>query len=438
MIRGPIPLSVQLAAAFAGIAVASVIVLGVPGYLVAGSVLGDAEGERLASAAEIAAVGIRRDATDAERAEWVATVRDEGALGSVRLVAADGRVLAESGSPMGADPVLRDAGAIAEARAGDAGVGEPFVGRDGATWAAAYAAVESDPGLVLGVEALAPTGRVTALQTGFAVAGVVWFALVATAGVYAARRLGRPLAQLAEAAGRVEGGEDLLLAQGAGPREVVDLAGSFARMAAAIRGREAWLRALGGMVAHEVRNPANALSLELGLARREAARGDVGRLGERFAVMEDELRHLDEIVESFLAFSTGKPPRRRTVTLAGLLAPLADVAELHVTDTTAEVDPVLVVRAVGNLVRNARQAGATRVVVDAVVEDAQLVLRVTDNGGGLPATLGGDPFDPLVTGREGGSGVGLAIVAAVARSHGGAVRLVSSGPTGVVVELRLA
>ena len=39
---------------------------------------------------------------------------------------------------------------------------------------------------------------------------------------------------------------------------------------------------------------------------------------------------------------------------------------------------------------------------------------MSDNGSGFPATLVGDPFDPLVTGREGGSGVGLAIVAAVA------------------------
>ena len=130
-----------------------------------GSVLAQAEAERLESAAEIAADGVRSLKTADERSAWLETVCEEGELGSVLLLDGAGRVVAKSGEPQGDDPVVRDRAAIDEARVADAGVGEPFLGRDGATYAAAYALVDGTD-LVLGVEALAPTGRVAALQTG--------------------------------------------------------------------------------------------------------------------------------------------------------------------------------------------------------------------------------------------------------------------------------
>ena len=115
--------------------------------------------------------------------------------------------------------------------------------------------------------------------------------------------------------------------------------------------------------------------------------------------------------------------------------------------STVHADPDQLHRILVNLMRNARQAiegdvtragrkGAVR--VSAAHEGGQTVIRIADNGPGIPPRLSDHLFEPFVSGRSSdGSGLGLTISRELAVSHGGDLRLVDTGPDGTTFELRL-
>lgn len=106
-------------------------------------------------------------------------------------------------------------------------------------------------------------------------------------------------------------------------------------------------------------------------------------------------------------------------------------------------DPEQLYRAIGNLVRNARQAiiasgKAGEINVAARAEDDAWVIRVTDTGPGLPPKAREHLFQAFQGGvRKGGSGLGLAIVAELVKGHGGSIHLAESGDAGTCFEIRL-
>lgn len=107
-------------------------------------------------------------------------------------------------------------------------------------------------------------------------------------------------------------------------------------------------------------------------------------------------------------------------------------------DFTFMADPELLLRAVDNLVRNAAQAGATLVGLDATNEDDMAVLRITDNGPGLPRRTLDNLFVPFAgSTRAGGAGLGLPIARELVRVQGGDVELASTSETGSVFVIRL-
>jgi signal transduction histidine kinase len=135
-------------------------------------------------------------------------------------------------------------------------------------------------------------------------------------------------------------------------------------------------------------------------------------------------------------FARDRAARRQRVNVRSLLQSAALGAELEAPDLDVSVDPLLVARAVANLVRNALQVGSAKVRVRASCSDT-LVVEVEDDGPGFPSALLSTAFEPFVAARHDGTGLGLAIVAAVARAHGGTAQISQSEPGRTIVELRL-
>ena len=105
-------------------------------------------------------------------------------------------------------------------------------------------------------------------------------------------------------------------------------------------------------------------------------------------------------------------------------AVLADREQLH--------------RVLVNLARNAMEAGAATVTVEAVPEDGRLVVTVADDGPGLAPRAREHLFQPFSgTTKPNGTGLGLAIVREIMRAHGGEIRLVGSTATGTAFALTL-
>ena len=115
---------------------------------------------------------------------------------------------------------------------------------------------------------------------------------------------------------------------------------------------------------------------------------------------------------------------------------------------TVDADADQLHRVLVNLMRNARQAiegdaarraaGKGVVRVTASTEGDDIIIRIADDGPGIPPRLSENLFEPFVSGRASeGAGLGLAISRELAANHGGALTLVETGPSGTTFALRL-
>lgn len=205
-----------------------------------------------------------------------------------------------------------------------------------------------------------------------------------------------------------------------------------------LRQRQDRLTVIGEMTAkfaHQVRTP-------LASAMLYAAQLDTGTDGQQRAAQKitARLNDLGRMVNDMLGFAAGARPAAETCNVYELfdevqraIEPLLDEAtELQV----VVADPALRVSAnkdalkgaLLNLVTNAIQAcgGNSRVVLDAKQDEDRVQLSVADNGPGIAAEALPRIFDPFFTTRPQGTGLGLAVVKAVAAAHGGTVTARSS------------
>jgi signal transduction histidine kinase len=208
------------------------------------------------------------------------------------------------------------------------------------------------------------------------------------------------------------------------------------------------------MIAHDVRTPLTVLLAAGEEMRREgSARKDeaLQELGAQVLEQGDVLRHLcDGLLDSVRA---GQGGRERVATpldevVADAVAPLVDragTAGVQVDlDLRARVelplDPYGLRRALQNLALNALEAmpdgGELRVQTS--VEGGRALVRVSDNGPGIPAEIADRLFEPFVTaGKARGSGLGLAVVRAVVDDHGGKIGVRKPEGGGACFEIAL-
>ncbi len=202
------------------------------------------------------------------------------------------------------------------------------------------------------------------------------------------------------------------------------------------------MAALGTMaagIAHEIRNPLNAVK---GFAALLLRRPDLDERFRRWCqLILDGASEADEIVENIL--SLGSPQRvrleviqpcqlledavRASLPSGGPAGCARERARVHVrTDAPAFLgDRIKLRQGVRNLITNAldAQPGEAQVDVSLAHECEAIVIRVQDAGPGVPASIRSRVFDPFYTTRAEGSGLGLALVSAIARLHGGEARV---------------
>jgi signal transduction histidine kinase len=200
-------------------------------------------------------------------------------------------------------------------------------------------------------------------------------------------------------------------------------------------------------IAHEIRNPLTAVAGFAGLLRRSRDPGRVAEWGQR---IEDGVRQVDEIVRNLLAFARSGAQELQATTARELVRRACtslSLPESRVTmagpalDRSFVTDPVGVRQILVNLLRNAIEAGGVEVplYVAATATGRALHIQVVDGGPGIPPELVAVVFDPFVTTKAAGTGLGLALCQRVAGCLGGSVRLEGSRPgeTRFLLELPL-
>lgn len=205
--------------------------------------------------------------------------------------------------------------------------------------------------------------------------------------------------------------------------------------------RQDRLAALGKVVAgvaHEIRNPLNALRLTLELLDRRARRGVANHEQIRQAL--EEVDRLDEILARLLAFGRPGFENRRHQDVRPLLERTLRIVNdrserkgviLVVTGhdgpIEADVDAVAFEQILINLLTNAIDAspqGGT-VTVSLALEERHIRIEVTDQGAGIHGDVKAQVFNPYFTTKENGTGLGLAVSREIAGHHGGSLDFVS-------------
>lgn len=192
---------------------------------------------------------------------------------------------------------------------------------------------------------------------------------------------------------------------------------------------------LGAGIAHEVRNPLNALSLNLQLLREklEDPHAERADLLAKTDTMIGEMRRMDELVTHLLEVSRGGSPAReprhvdpivaRTVELLRGLAERAGASLSCALGSrrTLMLDGVRIERAIHNLVRNALEAvpKGGHVVVTTRDDPHSTVIVVDDDGPGIPPADRPRLFELFFTRKRGGTGLGLPLAQRAIHDHGG-------------------
>ncbi len=198
-------------------------------------------------------------------------------------------------------------------------------------------------------------------------------------------------------------------------------------------------------VAHDFNN---LLTVILSLAKLGAGQARDPNVHATFEEITDTAERAARLSERLLRFGSGAPASNGTSDLTrvvlGIHRLLQSVSKstvvslelasdpLRVTMDTVQVEQILV-----NLVSNAIEAGATKVILRTRRVAQLAVLEVVDDGTGMPPEVLGQVFEPLFTTKENGTGLGLPTVFGLVKSAGGSVSVDSAPDGGTTVTVRL-
>jgi len=205
-------------------------------------------------------------------------------------------------------------------------------------------------------------------------------------------------------------------------------------------------------VAHEVKNPINAIVLHLEVLREKLPELEPDSK-RHMDVISSEIRRLDRVVQTLVDFSR---PVELRLTETDLRRTLEDVALLAIPQANQQgvklvryipeeplvvrIDSDLIKQAVLNVVLNGIQAMATgggSLTMTASRDNGVVNVDIMDQGPGIPAEVRDKIFNLYFTTKKGGSGIGLAMTYRVLQLHNGSIEFDSREGEGTTFHLRL-
>ena len=304
--------------------------------------------------------------------------------------------------------------------------------------------------------ALAPVRHMAVISLAL-LAGLA-MATLAAAG-WVSRAIARPIVALTEFTRRFKHGQTKMTSLPAASGEVGELGEAFIRLMLDIEQSQrkliqaSKLAAVGEMaavIAHEVRTPLGILRSSAQILRREEGISDEGR--ELMAFIEGETERLNRLVSAMLDSARPRPLRKALADLnvqarqcGGMLAAQMEKHGISVGYQLDAANPLMdcdveqITQVILNLLLNAMQVLPDNGHIELRTHDdsEQLFIEISDNGPGIPLEARTRIFEAFFFGREGGVGLGLAIVQQIVTAHGGEITVGESDLGGARFIIRL-
>lgn len=230
-----------------------------------------------------------------------------------------------------------------------------------------------------------------------------------------------------------------------------------AREAEAKQSRLALMGTMATSVAHEIRNPLNSLNLSIEYMKRRARGGGAKQegaadLADDLASMQHEVHRLEQVVRDFSDLSREPRIEPQRVSLRSaiehvlkLFQPMAQQqgirleSQLRDGDALVDVDLQRMEQVLINLVKNAIEATPAKgtVGVRTAMQDAHLLIDVSDTGKGIAPHEQALIFEPFHSTRSHGLGLGLFLSKRLVEAHRGALTMTSLPGSGTTFRISL-
>jgi two-component system sensor histidine kinase BaeS len=271
------------------------------------------------------------------------------------------------------------------------------------------------------------------------------------AGIAASRRLTRPILELVDASDDIAGGNLSRRVRISGNDEVGRLSRSFNSMASGLEAQEKLRRTLLSNAAHELRTPLAIISGELEGMLDGVLPTDRSALQS----LHDEARRLTAILDGVDEMSRAEASALYLHKETFLLKPYLTTMVSRFDRTIAEKNAVLLLECPDNLRINADPDRLSQILINLISNSIKAVssggrvaiiassngericLEISDNGGGIPEEDLPHVFERFYKGKNGGLGLGLAIVQELVTAHAGTVSVRSSAVSGTSFRVML-
>lgn len=205
-------------------------------------------------------------------------------------------------------------------------------------------------------------------------------------------------------------------------------------------------------VAHEIRNPLNAISL---IAQRIQSEFEPIKEKEEFLLlsttMVKETRRINDIIQQFLQFARPNALVKKSVNMEKLvdevfvlIAPQAQAKGIQISKTISctvdtDIDSDKIKQALVNLLNNAIDACEKDDTVEMTCSEAEnnLIIKISDSGKGIPDDNLNKIFNLYYTTKENGTGIGLSIVQQIVSQHNGTIEIKSKENKGTIFTITL-
>lgn len=199
------------------------------------------------------------------------------------------------------------------------------------------------------------------------------------------------------------------------------------------------------IMTHEMRN---SITPVIALANDYTAHPDkynTEMLKETIGVIGCQAESIKKFLDSYYNLTHLPEPQRQKIAVADFGVRIQTLTKLEEeqrgqrepvchffipVDMAVDIDADLMAQAMMNIIRNALDAVAEvdnpRIEITVSISDGVPFIRISDNGPGLPESVKANLFQPFITTKRGGSGIGLSLSRQIARLHGGDLTLTSS------------